>query len=401
MISFSLALDNLQNRFELLMQTDVIDHCPPDFSPVSCIVADVYFPWMQDVANKFNLPRVLLWTTPVHANLAYYHQPLLMSENLIPVKEKDSAGKIVQCVPGVIPLPASDLISFFHQDDYYFQWCLKRELKRTGEAAWNLGNNFFELESREIEAFQKNVPSFLPIGPLLPPAFLKEPKGTHDQSQRIFHARPSLWPEDSSSWQKWLDSQQASSVLYISFGSIVALPEKQLEELALGLEASKQPFLWAVRAEVKSSIFKEFVDRTRGRLGMVVWWASQLEILSHESVAGFLTHCGWNSVLESVSAGVPLLAMAGGFAEQCMNAKYVVDDWKVGSELRSQSADGLVLKPEIECGIREFMNKIHDAQFKQHMVKMSALACASASLGGSSYKNLEMFVSDMRRRVAS
>ncbi|KAI3798678.1 hypothetical protein L1987_33956 [Smallanthus sonchifolius] len=99
--------------------------------------------------------------------------------------------------------------------------------------------------------------------------------------------------------KKWLDGQQIGRVVYVALGSEVMVSESDLAELALGLELSGLPFFWALRKPVGSSVELPdgFLERTRHR--GVVWtsWVPQLQILS-QSVGGFLTHCGWGSIVE-------------------------------------------------------------------------------------------------------
>jgi UDP-glucosyl transferase 73C len=129
---------------------------------------------------------------------------------------------------------------------------------------------------------------------------------------------------------KWLDSQQPCSVVYACLGSLCNLITSQLIELGLGLEESKKPFIWVIRGLAKNNEELEkwisedrFEERIKGRGLLIRGWAPQLLILSHPSVGGFLTHCGWNSIIESISAGVPMLTWPL-FGDQFMNEKLVV-----------------------------------------------------------------------------
>ncbi|XP_043705318.1 anthocyanidin 3-O-glucosyltransferase 5-like [Telopea speciosissima] len=143
----------------------------------------------------------------------------------------------------------------------------------------------------------------------------------------------------------WLDEQPVESVIYISLGSGGTLSEEQLTELALGLELSGKRFLWVVRPpvgkvgafftalgggpdgndEVSRYLPDGFLTRTR-EVGLVVHkWALQVEVLSHPSIGGFLSHCGWNSTLESILNGVPMIAWPL-YAEQMMNAAMLEEE---------------------------------------------------------------------------
>ncbi|XP_042505616.1 hydroquinone glucosyltransferase-like [Macadamia integrifolia] len=132
------------------------------------------------------------------------------------------------------------------------------------------------------------------------------------------------------------------SVLFVSFGSGGALSREQLNELASGLELSKQRFLWVVRSPNATNfdtqsiedplvfLSEGFLERTKGRGLVIPLWAPQIQVLSHVSTGGFLTHCGWNSTLESMVHGVPLIAWPL-HAEQKMSAVMQVEDLEEAS----------------------------------------------------------------------
>ncbi|XP_002962811.2 isoflavone 7-O-glucosyltransferase 1 [Selaginella moellendorffii] len=181
----------------------------------------------------------------------------------------------------------------------------------------------------------------------------------------------------SSECLDWLDTQEPDSVLYVAFGSIAKLSQEEFEELALGLEASKVPFLLTVRPPqfvdegdttvlVKNSDFyKNFVERTKGR-GLVVSWALQREVLAHRAVAGFVSHCRWNSVLESVSSGVPIICWPRIY-EQGLNRKIMAERCRIGVEVSDgRSSDAFVKREEIaEAIARIFSDKARKARARE------------------------------------
>ncbi|KAL6964251.1 hypothetical protein U1Q18_035308 [Sarracenia purpurea var. burkii] len=131
-------------------------------------------------------------------------------------------------------------------------------------------------------------------------------------------------------WLNWLDQKlaQGTSVLYVAFGTQALISSQHLKEIVIGLEESKVNFLWVVRkSESESELGDRFEERVKERGLVVRGWVDQRKILGHESVKGFLSHCGWNSVLESIYAKVPILAM-------------VVEELGVG--LRVETANGSV-----------------------------------------------------------
>ena len=143
-----------------------------------------------------------------------------------------------------------------------------------------------------------------------------------------------FWAEEGECLD-WLDKLSRKSVIYVSFGSVTVLSQTQFQQLALALEATERPFLWVVRSdllEAGSEVafppgFLERIQLQRQQ-GCLVSWCPQLRVLSHPSIACFVTHCGWNSALESISMGVPMLCWPH-FADQFLNQSYIVHVWKI------------------------------------------------------------------------
>ncbi|RZC58994.1 hypothetical protein C5167_006300 [Papaver somniferum] len=208
---------------------------------------------------------------------------------------------------------------------------------------------------------------------------------------------------DRSGCLKWLDNQPPASVLFVSFGSGGTLSSDQLIELALGLEMSEQKFLLFLRRPIPSEkaasssylsvqsiedpsevLPKGFLDRTR-KSGLVVSsWAPQIEILNHGSTGGFLTHCGWNSTLESIVHGVPLIAWPL-FAEQKMNAVMLTDAIKVALRPKPMES-GLIGRDEICRVVRGLMEGEEGKILKSKMRELKCVATSTLAQGGSSFK---------------
>ncbi|KAK2662401.1 hypothetical protein Ddye_000975 [Dipteronia dyeriana] len=162
----------------------------------------------------------------------------------------------------------------------------------------------------------------------------------------------------------WLDSKPKSSVVFLSFGSVGKFTGKQLKEMALGLETSGVNFLWVVRpppgedranAGDWDSLFPDgFLERIKNRGYVAKSWAPQVEVLSHESVGGFVSHCGWNSSMEAVRAGVPILAWPL-YAEQKLIKVTLVEELKVALPVMP-AEDGVVSAAELEKRVTELMD---------------------------------------------
>lgn len=232
---------------------------------------------------------------------------------------------------------------------------------------WILCNSSHELEPGAL----KLVPRCVPIGPLL-------------ASNRLGQSAGNFWTEDSASLS-WLDQQPPNSIIYVAFGSSTFLDETQFKELALGLEFTNRPFLWVVRQDLTQNTraYPEgFEERIRNR-GKIVGWVPQQMVLSHPSVACFLSHCGWNSTLESVSNGVPLLCWPY-YADQFLNEAYISDFWKVGLGLEKDEG-GMITREEISQKVEILLS---DEGYKNRAMNLQSKAVSS----GRSQKNFSDFV---------
>ncbi|MQL95414.1 hypothetical protein Taro_028081 [Colocasia esculenta] len=199
------------------------------------------------------------------------------------------------------------------------------------------------------------------VGPLLPHRFWSTP----DETTSDDATRPGLQQQETTvaegEVRAWLDSQLPASVLYISFGTLVGPFPEELAELAAALEESDRPFIWVLQAGALQSTgyFPEDLERNarKTRRGLVIrGWAPQLAILSHPSTAAFLSHCGWNSTVEALGRGVPVLAwpIKG---DQLSNAKLVTERLRVGYPVRTAVAGlvGRVKKEDVARGIERLM----------------------------------------------
>ncbi|KAJ6390610.1 hypothetical protein OIU77_024759 [Salix suchowensis] len=208
---------------------------------------------------------------------------------------------------------------------------------------------------------------------------------------------------EGSECLKWLDDQPHGSVLFVSFGSGGTLSLDQITELALGLEMSEQRFLWVARSPndaVSNATFfsvdshedpfnflpKGFLERTKGRGLVVPSWAPQPQVLSHGSTGGFLTHCGWNSTLESVVSGVPLIVWPL-YAEQKMNAWMLTQDIKVALRPKA-SGNGLIGREEIANVARGLMEGEEGKRVRNRMKDLKEAAARVLSTEDGSLSEL-------------
>ncbi|XP_015061410.1 zeatin O-glucosyltransferase-like [Solanum pennellii] len=201
---------------------------------------------------------------------------------------------------------------------------------------------------------------------------------------------------------EFLDKQEASSVIFVSFGSTTTLSQEQINEIALGLEQSNHRFIWVLRKgdnseklkekDVKIELPKGFEERVEGR-GIVVNWAPQLEILGHLSTGGFMTHCGWNSCIESISKGVPVATWPISY-DQPFNAVFLTNMLKIGITVKSWShRNELITASTIEKSVKTLMGTIEGEEMRQRAVKLSKQMKNSVRSGGLARKDMEAFIS--------
>lgn len=191
------------------------------------------------------------------------------------------------------------------------------------------------------------------VGPLLPEQYWKSSDSLVRDREIRQHSRQSNFTEEEVI--QWLDRQPRGSVLYVAFGSEVGPSIEEYPELAAALEESTQPFVWAIQSKPgQPGYFPHGLDAKVGDRGLVInGWAPQLLILSHPSTGGFLSHCGWNSTVEAVGRGVPLLAWPVR-GDQHYNAKLVVSHLRVGCRVADDLSEN-VKKDDIVRGIEKLM----------------------------------------------
>ncbi|KAL6320851.1 hypothetical protein AAG906_008851 [Vitis piasezkii] len=242
-------------------------------------------------------------------------------------------------------------------------------------------NTFESLEPRAIKAISEGF--CVPDAPT-PPIFCIGPL--------VLNSNRAGGGGDEHDCLGWLNMQPSRSVVFLSFGSMGLFSSEQLKEIATGLERSGVRFLWVVRMEklngetpqpsLDSCLPEGFLERTKDRGYLVKSWAPQVAVLSHDSVGGFVTHCGWNSILESVCAGVPMVAWPL-YAEQKMNRVILVEEFKVALPV-NQLENDFVTATELENRVTELMNSDKGKALRDRVIAMRDGAKAAMREDGSS-----------------
>lgn len=292
----------------------------------------------------------------------------------------------IDWVPGMKNVRLKDIPSFIRTTDINDTLLNFEggEAQNALKASGLILNTFDELEHEVIDELKKIFPNLYTIGPL--PTFVN--KIQENQSKSI---NSSLWKEDTQCLD-WLNNQEPDSVVYVNFGSITVMTMQQLEEFGWGLANSENKFLWVIRPDIVGGsigLSEEFRKETESR-GIMVNWCPQEKVLSHPSIGLFLTHNGWNSTLESICGGVPMLCWPF-FAEQPTNCRYVCTKWNIGMEL-----DSNVRRAEVEGLVREMMQGEKGKEMRSKARKWKEKAEEAVGRGGSSYENFGRLVNDLQ-----
>lgn len=212
----------------------------------------------------------------------------------------------------------------------------------------------------------------------------------------------SIVGEDMS---RWLNSKDPKSVIYICFGSVSDMKLSNLREIGLGLEASNYNFIWVVKlgknSQEMEKWFEEFEERVKGRGLVIKGWASQVLALSHPSIGAFFTHCGWNSTLEGICAGVPMATWPM-FAEQFFNERMIVDILQIGVSLgvkeatrwgREEKVRGVIRREDVKKALERVMDGGVEGEERRTRAKELAEAAKRAMEDdGSSNMNMDLFI---------
>uniref|UniRef100_A0A1J3H863 Glycosyltransferase n=2 Tax=Noccaea caerulescens TaxID=107243 RepID=A0A1J3H863_NOCCA len=352
---------------------DIIRKHQATDNPITCLVYDAFLPWALDVAREFGLSAAPFFTQSCPVNYVYYLSYLNNGSLDLPIEELPFLE--LQDVPSFISVSGS-YPAFFDM--------LLQQFTNFEKADFVLVNTFQELDLHEKELLS-NVCPVLTIGPTIPSMYLDQRiKSDTDYDMNLFDS------EDGVLCSRWLNMRPQGSVVYVAFGSLAELNNVQMEELASAI--SNFSFLWVVRSAEEEKLPPGFLETVNKDKSLVLKWSPQLEVLANKAIGCFMTHCGWNSTMEALTFGVPMVAMPQ-WTDQPMNAKYIQDVWKVGVRVKVEKESGIAKREEIEFSIKEVMEGKKSKEMKKNAEKWRDLAVKSLSEGGSTDININAFVS--------
>jgi anthocyanidin 3-O-glucosyltransferase len=337
---------------------------------VSCVVADAFM-WMSaDAAAAVAAPWVPVWTGGPSALLAHLRADALRRD-FGEQADASRADELLTSHLGLGSYRVRDLPDGIVSGDpnYPFLQLLRRIEQQLHRASTTVALNTFPgLVPQEVMAgLAAELPNCVPFGPfhLLP--------GTEDSAAAA---------TDPNGCLAWLDGHPASTVAYVSFGTVVLAGPEELRELAAGLEAAGAPFLWSLREESWPHLPPGFMEHGAG---LVVPWVPQVQVLGHASVGAFVTHAGWASVLEGVCAGVPM-ACRPVLSDQRTNARSV-HLWGFGTTI-----DEPVTRAGVEAVVSSLLNADEGATMWARMQELRGKVASAFAPGGSSRNNFDKFV---------
>ncbi|KAE8698602.1 putative UDP-glucosyl transferase 73B3 [Hibiscus syriacus] len=348
-VKFFQAVRLLQEPFEKLLQ---------EFKP-DCLVADLFFSWATDAANKFGIPRLVFHGTGYFSLCASECIRLYQPHKKV---QSDAEPFVVPNLPGNIELTKNRLPGYIRQD-------VETDFTKRMEAAT-------EAELKSYGAWH--------IGPLSLCIREDIDKAERGKKSAI----------DEHECLKWLDSKEPNSVLYICFGSMSCFTSAQLKEIVMALEALDLQFIWVVSKQKKDEEDNEwlpegFEKRREGKGLIIRGWAPQVLILDHEAVGGFVTHCGWSSTWPT-------------FAEQFFNEKLVTQVLKIGVDVGAQKwarlVEDFVKMEAIEKAVKELMKGDKADEMRNRAKALAEAAKKANKKGGSSHSDLNALIEELSSR---
>jgi UDP-glucosyl transferase 73C len=390
--NFLIAVNLLQHPIEELFEK--LEPFP------SCIISDKHIPSLADTSIKFKIPRIifdgmncmtLLCNHNIHLSKVY--------ETL-----SDSDQFVIPGLPHRIEMKKSQLPAIFKPGPNEVLNGLRRRIRDAEVEAYGIVvNSYEELEDGYVEEYQRVTGHKVwCVGPVS-----LTNKDDQEKSQR-----GSKNLIDANEYLKWLDSWPKNSVIYACLGSLNRVTPKQLIEIGLGLEATNRPFIWVVRkaykwGEVEKWLLEDgFEERVKGRGILIRGWAPQVLILSHNAIGAFLTHCGWNSTLEAICAGVPLVTFPM-FSDQFYNEKLVVQVIETGVRIGVENAVHFGDEDEVGDGVQVSRENVKEAiekvmgegegknERRERARKYADMGMKAIEEGGSSYINMLKLIKEI------
>ncbi|CAO2150152.1 unnamed protein product [Urochloa humidicola] len=338
---------------------------------VQCVITDTVWYSALAVARDLGVPVLSIMTASAASFRVHLTYPTLINKGYLPVTEENKDDPVQELPPYL----AKDLERNKMSKLEEFAEMLRLMLAGARQSSGFIVHTFAAIEATNLDEISEDmsIPVFTvaPLNKLAPPA------------------KTTLYGELQADRQclGWLEAREPGSVVYVSFGSFAVVEPHEFVELAWGLALSKRPFLWVVRpklirgfesCELPDGVLEEVGDR-----GMIISWAPQEEVLAHPAVGAFFTHGGWNSTMEAISEGVPMICHPL-HGDQFGNARYVCDVLKVGVELEGN----LLERGKIMAAVEKIMDSEEGREIRERMNGLKIAAEKGIKEGGTSLTDL-------------
>ncbi|XP_072972726.1 probable UDP-glucosyl transferase 73B6 [Typha angustifolia] len=371
---FHTAIDMLSSPFKLLLR----DHQP------DCLISDIFYSWSVDVGHEHGIPVFIFH------GCSFFSIAVAAAMKFLKLDAFDDEEPFV--VPGLphrIEMTRAQLPDYVTKPSHSTGGMIRAYTESDGVVM----NSFYDMEGDYIDLGKNSGLNKL---------WLVGPVSLHNRDDTDKAVRGNDGSISTHECLNWLDTKKPRSVIYVCFGSLGRFPPAQLREIALGLEASKCSFIWVEKynKQLVDILPEGFVSRaaSEGKGLVINGWAPQLLILNHEAIGGFVTHCGWNSSLEGASSGVPIVAWPL-FAEQCFNAKLLVDVLRVGVSVGvtrcsvREEERTVVGREEVEKAVVELMGDGEEAEDRRKRAReLREKARRAVEEGGSSYNEINRLI---------
>ncbi|XP_074263986.1 UDP-glycosyltransferase 74E1-like [Silene latifolia] len=351
------------------------------------LVYDGNLPWALDIAHE-NGVRGAAFFPQSCATVATYYSLYMETQGkeVFPLPECFPSLELIQRnVPNVGGMKFPDAVVAKNGKEYSpFVLFVLRQCTNLDKADMLLFNQFDKLvEPGEVLEWMSKTFNVKTIGPTLPSSYLD--KRIKDDVDYGFHA----FNLDNNTCMDWLNTKPPRSVVFIAFGSSVHYSNEQMTEIALALKQQPNNFLWAVRNTEQKKLPSNFIEETSDK-GLLISWVPQLDVLTHDSIACFVTHCGYNSITEALSFGVPMLSVPQ-FLDQPVDAHFVEQVWGAGITVK-RNENGLVVQDEIVRCLQELMNGPRAEEIRENVGRWRVLAKDALDEGGSSDKHFDEII---------
>lgn len=386
---FFLRVQTLRDSTHLL--PSLISSLSP---PITVFISDILLlSPLNTITQKLSLPTYILNTSSSAMFSLFSHFPTLAQSLSSPEQEYDASTEIL--VPGIpFPLPYSSIPPFLLQPTSILRNLAMEDSPKLVNLHGVFANTFEALESHSLEALNggkvvKNMPPVYAVGPFVPFEF--------EKGQKEVSSPRSI---------KWLDDQPIGSVVYVCFGSRTTLEREQMKEIGDGLMRSGYRFLWVVKDKIVDKedveigldevLGVELVEKMKEKGLVVKEWVDQSEILSHKSIGGFVSHCGWNSITEAALNGVPILGWPQ-HGDQKINAKLVeISGWGIWNKSWGWGGECVVKGDEIGDAIKEMMK---NELFKVKAIELKEEGRKAISVGGDCEVTIQKLIQKWKNNV--